>query len=264
MRLIETLRNPSYTGKNRCTPCTVLNLAIAIVLATLVTAWSLVGGIIVLTASALVIGLRGYLIPGTPALTKQYMPKSVLRVFGKTHNKETERRVNSDVSRNLEKILLSADVLEACGDQSDLCLTPKALSRWETEIDAYDCVTPRHVSNLAPSSSLEAEISIEDLTNGVIVESDGEQINHWPSRASMVTDLTGAAVLDDMISEWRSLSELERGHLLTGLRLFVPHCPTGHGDVAMTEETIESCCSSHEVVALVCDDGQRILEQPIH
>ncbi|XVH33062.1 hypothetical protein ACNS7O_15890 (plasmid) [Haloferacaceae archaeon DSL9] len=81
--LKDRLREPEYTGKNRCEPCTISNVGIAAVLGFLAARKSKPFGMFVACASALLIYLRGYLIPGTPALTQRYLPQRVLRWFGK-------------------------------------------------------------------------------------------------------------------------------------------------------------------------------------
>lgn len=79
----DVLRQPEYTGENRCEPCTVLNLLIAAVLGWLVSRRSRLGGVLAVAVSTVLIYFRGYLVPGTPALTKRYLPPTVLRWFGK-------------------------------------------------------------------------------------------------------------------------------------------------------------------------------------
>ncbi|SFS69967.1 hypothetical protein [Halostagnicola kamekurae] len=85
---IDRLRQPDYTGENRCTPCTLLNVAIAAVLVAAATTVALsrtdrVGAAVLGTALAAVSGaaiyLRGYLVPGTPRLTETVLPDRVHR-----------------------------------------------------------------------------------------------------------------------------------------------------------------------------------------
>jgi len=81
---IDRLRRPQYTGDNRCIPCTIVNLLIAALVAVaLGVAWLPVAGAVAFVLSVLAIYLRGYLVPGTPTLTKRYMPVRVLELFGK-------------------------------------------------------------------------------------------------------------------------------------------------------------------------------------
>jgi len=59
-------------------------------------------------------------------------------------------------------------------------------------------------------------------------------------------------------------STREKGSLLNGLRLFLEECPTGEGGIEFGQETVESCCSSYEVVAVTCGEtGDRLFEEPI-
>ncbi|MFB6194579.1 MAG: hypothetical protein ABEI80_00270 [Haloplanus sp.] len=89
---LDRFRQPEYVGENRCIPCTIVNVALAlyasVALAVLVTfvgpasVAALVGvGAFALCGAA--IYLRGYLVPGTPTLTKRYLPDRVLAAFDK-------------------------------------------------------------------------------------------------------------------------------------------------------------------------------------
>jgi hypothetical protein len=81
--VLDTLGQPEYTGENRCLPCTALNLAVAVGVAVVVgRRRRAVAGAWLAVAVAL-IALRGYLVPGTPELTKRYLPDRVLAWFGK-------------------------------------------------------------------------------------------------------------------------------------------------------------------------------------
>ncbi|ELZ59956.1 MULTISPECIES: hypothetical protein [Halorubrum] len=79
----DRIREPEYTGENRCVPCTVLNVALAAALTVASAAFGPVAAAAVLVASLGSIYYRGYLVPGTPELTKRYLPDRVLRLFGK-------------------------------------------------------------------------------------------------------------------------------------------------------------------------------------
>ena len=80
---IEGVKQPEYTGENRCIPCTIVNVLIALVLAGLAYVISLGVSVVVLVLSLIAIYVRGYLVPGTPTLTKQYMPERILALFDK-------------------------------------------------------------------------------------------------------------------------------------------------------------------------------------
>ena len=81
--LRDRIREPEYTGANRCVPCTVLNGILALALTAAAAVFGPVAAAVVLVASLGSIYYRGYLVPGTPELTKRYLPDRVLRLFGK-------------------------------------------------------------------------------------------------------------------------------------------------------------------------------------
>lgn len=85
---IEAVKQPEYIGENRCTPCTVVNVGIAAVLAAGVGVLAPPAGVTVFVLSLAAIYLRGYLVPGTPTLTKRYFPDRVLRWFDKAPERE--------------------------------------------------------------------------------------------------------------------------------------------------------------------------------
>jgi hypothetical protein len=88
---LEQYRQPAYTGENRCLPCTAVNVGLAVVLSAFA---SFVGtpvlGLLVFGGSLLSIYLRGYLVPGTPELTKEYLPDWVLATVDKTERPPRE------------------------------------------------------------------------------------------------------------------------------------------------------------------------------
>jgi hypothetical protein len=81
--LTASLRQPEYTGENRCTPCTIVNVLIAVGLSGAVGVVFPFAGVAVFLVSLASIYFRGYLVPGTPMLTKRYFPDRVLRWFDK-------------------------------------------------------------------------------------------------------------------------------------------------------------------------------------
>jgi len=81
--LRDRVHKPEYTGENRCIPCTVLNVILAAALTAASAAFGPVVAAAVFVASLGSIYYRGYLVPGTPKLTKRYLPDRVLRLFGK-------------------------------------------------------------------------------------------------------------------------------------------------------------------------------------
>ncbi|ELZ49487.1 hypothetical protein C465_07951 [Halorubrum distributum JCM 9100] len=92
---IDRLRRPEYTGENRCLPCTVVNGVIALLLGGAAGFVWPAAGVGTVAVSAATIYLRGYLIPGTPELTRRYFPEWLLRAFGK-ETTVVQRRTPAD------------------------------------------------------------------------------------------------------------------------------------------------------------------------
>jgi hypothetical protein len=65
MSFVDRLRQPAYTGENRCIPCTITNVTIAGIGSTVIATKSRKLGGAAFAASLGTIHLRGYLVPGT-------------------------------------------------------------------------------------------------------------------------------------------------------------------------------------------------------
>ncbi|WP_396613336.1 hypothetical protein ACH9L7_17035 (plasmid) [Haloferax sp. S1W] len=317
--VVEALHQPEYTGENRCEPCTVLNLLIAGLLGSVVARKSKLGGVVAVGLSIGLIYLRGYLVPGTPTLTKRYLPPEVLRWFGKdpqpavaagfggqeamscttdhssqrttadetgatdttgtpntspssaSETDHTEPSASDDESErvpiasedDLETFFTTHDILELCQDGSDLCLTDDFEAEWmdKTTSLADSDISPEAVTD-AFGMDAEPE-SLELMTRGEtqILKSDATWLGQWPSSAALIADIGASRVLAPRISEWSDYDSETKGAILNGLRMFLETCPTTGGDVHMGEEVVESCCSSHTVLALTCEEtGERLFE----
>ena len=283
MSLVERVRQPEYTGENRCVPCTVANSAIAVGLAAVVGAgwWTLVapgtGAVaaagVVLVAGALSIWLRGYLVPGTPALTKRYFPDWLLATFDKgpaaasglgdaaaedgAPGSESEGQVNP------EAVLVQAGVVEPCVDEDDLCLAPGFRGTWRERMAAIREEGAERDELAAQLDLNPDEVRFEEHGGAFVAFYEGRRAGQWESRAALVADLGAARTLPDWVDGWDDLGIGARSQLLGGLRIFIDECPDCGGPVVAGRETVESCCRSHEVVAANCQAcGSRLLELP--
>ena len=268
MRPLASLRRPEYTGSNRCTPCTVVNLVLAVLLsvalgAALWTVSSTVGAVsasVVFLIAVALIWLRGYLVPGTPELTKRYMPPWLLAWFGKAPAGEHSETGETDTDVDIEALFLDAGVLEPCDDVDDLCLTERFDRAWSAAIDDLeaDVDTDTVLSTLRMN---DGSVTVERFDEGVALRTNGYELGRWPSQTAMRVDVAAGRVLDDWLPAWDRLSSDERAAVLSGLRLFLPECPDG-GAVELRTETVSSCCTSYDVVAAVCtSSGDRLFEQ---
>jgi len=282
--IVTALRQPAYTGENRCEPCTVLNVAIALVIGVVLSRKSNRVGALAFGVSTLLIYLRGYLVPGTPSLTKQYLPASVLRWFGKepepdvasgfggadaviqsepSHSAPTDNQ--PERTPNPEQYLLERTIVEPCEEIDDLCLTDAFETAWTDEIEAIDTEAIT-AADAAAVFGIEGDddLEITEFGDARVMTRDGTQIGKWPSQAALVADVTAARVLSQRDPDWGRYTPESKGQLVASLRLFLETCPTTGGAVSMDEETVESCCTSHEIIAITCEEtGERLFEHPV-
>jgi hypothetical protein len=257
------LRRPEYTGVNRCLPCTAVNVAIAVLGAAVLAA---VGAIelaaLALLISLVAIWLRGYLVPGTPELTKRYLPERVLRLFGKGREPTPPAAVDA------ESYLLSADVLVETPDGTDLAFAPWFESAWrshlvslrdgidvgaDTELASDAASEDGDIAALAALTGVDAaSLSIRWHEGAAVARADGERLGHWESRAAFLADIAADRALADELDDWTDLPLAARSGVLGAVRLFVEDCPTCEGSVELESRVVESCCTTRDVIAGRC------------
>lgn len=254
-RTLGSVRQPEYVGENRCTPCTAVNVLIAAALGGAVATRTPAVGVAVFGLSLAAIYLRGYLVPGTPTLTKRYLPEWILRKFDKTAAAE------QDVDADPESVLQAADAVEPCDDEDDLCLTAPFRSAWRERIEDAREAGVAAPDALSVLGLPDAESALEEHDGAYLLNYDGRRIGKWESRAALVADVTAGRTLAERFDGWDELGGHERATVLSGLRVFLTECPLCDGPVEFGEETVDSCCRAYEVVAVTCADcDARLLE----
>ncbi|WP_231183291.1 hypothetical protein [Haladaptatus sp. DYF46] len=245
---MRSIRQPEYTGENRCVPCTVLNLVIAVAVSSLLAAFgSLLLGAAVLLASIAVIYLRGYLVPGTPRLTARYLPDEALRLFGK------EPRSSSGFQLKESGQLTAMEIVVPCDEKAPdeaACLDADFRTAWRERVDS---TRPEDVerADIADLLGVEAD-SVSSLGEHAVVT--GSLLVRWPSTAALVADVAAGTVLEDRSEAWRHLSPERREETLTRLRAFLSRCPACGEPLSRGTEEVDSCCQpSQTVFSSVCD-----------
>jgi len=256
---VDRFRQPEYTGRNRCLPCTAVNAVIAVAFAAVVAVgWRPVGGLLVFGISVAAIYLRGYLVPGTPELTQRYFPDRVLRAFGKDagHDVATQETANAGEadSTGTEELLRSAGVVEPCAKEDDLCLTEGFSDVWWRRIRQFRGDEERAAGHLATVLEVDpAALSFDDGERfGVTYE--GDLIAEWASDAAFYADLAAEPTLAEWLGNWEALGDRQRTELLAGLRAFLERCPACEADLEQVEDVRKSCCTG-DVVSVSVDCG---------
>ena len=269
---LSRIRQPEYTGANRCTPCTILNLVIAGVLAGAVgvTVDSITAGLVVFTGAGLVIYLRGYLVPGTPTFTSKYFPDRVLRWFDKeptvdgaigTEEEDPSPEVEHD---DIATLLHQSGVVEDCPDGDDLCLTESFSEAWWRRISQFrdDRSALDHLATVLEVDPEELAVDDGADTNRFDITFEGDRIGGWDSRAAFLADLAAEPTLAEWIDDWEALDDRVRTRTIASLRAFLERCPDCEGALTPVENTVKSCCSSSIVTVEVdCRDcGARVFD----
>lgn len=252
MAFLDQFRRSEYTGENRCIPCTSVNVALSAVGSTLLarlTSRRL--GTTAFGASLGVIYLRGYLVPGTPTLTKHYLPERVLRWFDKGTTSMSDDAIEIDP----ERVLLDAGAVESCREGTDLCLTDDFQKAWHERIHTAD------TDNLDEDSlartlgvSTRDGVSIDEQGDAFVAYTDDGVIGQWESHAAAVADIAAATELNKRVPDGSTLAPAETARVLMSLRIFVERCPDCGGPVRVDQEVVESCCRSYDVVASTCQE----------
>ena len=249
---LSRFRKPAYIGDNRCTACTVLNSVIALGLVTMTAFISWWAAIAVGILSFGAIWLRGYLIPGTPTLTRRYFPPWLLSWFGKSPA-EFEGEFF-----DVEAFLLRADVLKP-GD-SDLIIEPRfetRLAQVAAEID--DEATVERAAALFDVDP--ARISFDNSGSLWTALVDEQRVKRWESRVAFLIDLAADELLANWIDGWADLSLQQQNQTFAAIRVCLESCPVCAGKIELDTGVVESCCRDYEVVTASCTGcGVRLFE----
>lgn len=290
--LLASLRREEYTGENRCIPCTVTNVGIASVVAVLVGLVAIDLAVVVFGASLLTIYLRGYLVPGTPTLTKRYFPNRVLELFDKHPHEDSADEQEWETLQKLEEyernavepeeFLRDIDAIEPCEREAGVCYTAAFEGRIQAELDTLAVEQPNSGSvTRGDGSGIEMfgeafEIDVETLGEMYDVDpatisfedreypavKTGRRIRKWPTEESLALDVATHRALDELSSRWREVPQKQRADILRELRVLAQSCPNCGGQVAASDAIVESCCAQYEVVSIGCEDcGAHLLER---
>ena len=262
---VERLRQPAYTGPNRCLPCTTVNAAIAAAVAVVVgVVWHPVGGGMTFAVCLAVIYLRGYLVPGTPELTKRYVPGRLLRLFGKESLANADDGTTPEgrdaETAETETLLRTAGVVEPEPEADDLRLTDEFREVWWRRIRQFRDDEERAARHLA------SVLDVDPAALGFVGEAEfgvsyeGDLIAEWVSEAAFYADLAAEPTLVEWLNDWDDLGDRRRTNLLAGLRAFLERCPACDAELQQVENVRQSCCTSDLVsVSVDCEScGARV------
>ncbi len=247
---LPRLRQPEYTGENRCLPCTVVNLLLAgLGGAALGLVTHPAVGVLGFGASALVVYLRGYLVPGTPTLTRRYFPPWLLRAFGKEslRDRQLARDGQAPAAEADDPLVAAGVVARKNGDRD---VTPAFREAWHARIEQLG---EAGVETGMVAETFGADAAERHGPATFVV--DGEASVRWGSEAACLADVAAGDLLSDRLDAWPDYGRDTRRSLLMGLRLCLATCPGCGGSVRVDEDRVDPCCEKpHLVAEAVCTD----------
>lgn len=243
---IARFRNPEYTGENRCRPCTLLNLAIATLVAGGVFLRSRPLGVASFVGFAAVIYLRGYLVPGTPELSQRYLPPWLRRWVGKRSGGGQAPHPGGAVE--VSEQLARAGVTE--GDDSSR-VSAAFSEAWRERIRRLKA-TDATLEAVARLIEVDPErIKFRAYPDGFAVSVAGAGAGRWPSRTAFVADLAAAMELRSRgVGLDNDISALAA--TVGGLRGLLSTCPACNGALETDERTAVACCGSAVTPVRTC------------
>lgn len=261
VQFFDRVRKPAYTGENRCVPCTIVNVTVALVASAFAALVAVPLAAAVFVLSLAVIYLRGYLVPGTPALTERYLPDRVLSVFDAHSIEETRRDGESwDTVEKLERqrenavdpeqFLVDGGAVGPCEHEDDLCLTDE-FARLVDHQSASSGVEPIDRETMAGLFDAEPG-TITVLEREYPALEIGRRVRKWPSEAALVTDIVTNNALRELTDRWLDVPPGQRLGILESLRSFHETCPRCSGEISLSEGTVESCCRTYDVLSIGC------------
>lgn len=269
--VLEQLRKPEYTGDNRCLPCTVVNVAIALLASVLVAvALAVELAAAVFAVALVVVYFRGYLVPGTPTLTERYLPDRILERFdahpaSESRSEEMTFETIEKIERRRENAVDPETFLRDVGairpdeDGEEFRLREAFAERVERGARRHRDDPLDREALAAMFETDPGEVTFEDRPYPAF--KIDRRIRKWPSEAALLADVATHEALEATTDRWLDVPLEQRLEILETLRSLAERCPACSGAVRLDDDVVESCCVSYEVVTLGCADcGARLLE----
>lgn len=239
--LRNRLRREEYVGEDRCWACTVVNVVIVGVIAVVLVPLSGPAALVVFIGGLAPVYFRGYLVPRTPTLTKQYLPTRVLAMFGK-QPLSVPRTENADtwlLSQGLIRKTSDGDLTLDSAFESSVCSVEPPVSPPES--------LARDILELPPTAG-----SFTEQRGRYTLSQDGDPVAAWPSELALVADFQGKTALSKRYTGWAEYSPAKIAAVLRSLRATADKCPQCDAPTEYDRTTHETCCASVTVERLAC------------
>lgn len=266
VRLWRRLQNPDYTGTDRRPFLTGLSVGTGIAIGVVVATVSRLAALLTVVGVAGAVILRGYILPGTPALVdrlrdvegvpQRHSPgwdpsRLTARITGRAITPEPRR----DMSRtDGEQMLTSAGVIVR--EDAELHITDRFRQEWLTHIQTVRDDTQQASDLLA--SAYDVDSAAVDMANhddgSVIVTVDTNRVGRWASDAALAADLTIATTLAQWIPTWVTLDMYQQVTLVRTVRSVLDACPGCGRHIGPLDRGGGAAVSDGEYISVTCAD----------
>jgi hypothetical protein len=237
-RLVEELRRPAHTGRNRCWPCTLLNAFLVAAAATAAWRRNRTLGVSAAAVGCLLVYLRGYVVPGTPRFAPALVDPLPVEFghgpdagAGPDPDSTGSDSLAADSGADPEALLgalLEAGVVTADGEE--LYLEGSFRDDWEARMAELRGLSGEDLAARAAAAGDDVEGEYHD--GRVLLAGDRDV---WLRPAVAVAETAAVETLAG-----RGLEADLRAPAAGPLRSFLRTCPVCGGDVV--ETTLRNCC----------------------
>lgn len=255
LTLFHAVRQPAYTGDNRCWPCTVLNLLIAAGVALAAGVIEPLLGLLIGGLCLVLIYFRGYVVPGTPRFGPQIAAMLPIQFDHTEEESYDSDSLAEDIDpEQLLNQLVEAEILTVDGEQ--LRLDSAFREDWEKRMaELRDASETELVARAAAVAGDDVEGEV--LDDRILLTGDGRDAM---LRLNVAIAETAAAETFAVYDVPQPIRAPAAGPLIT----FIRTCPDCGG--AVREMTIQNCCggpgsihSNPERPALVCSECETVV-----
>ncbi|KAB1198727.1 MULTISPECIES: hypothetical protein [Haloferax] len=234
MSVIDSLKRTEHTGENRCLPCTVVNAAVVAIVGLALGVLWIPAGFVALAVGAVLVYLRGYVVPGTPSFAPRLVAAVGLSgVF--EHDDESQPRQSETLDANVDPDVMLSTLLDAgvlVEREDGLFLADDARDDWESTMATLRKASDDELAD-AVDAALPFESDVAAEFDGISIE--GPSMSVWISRPQAIADVaTLLAVTERGVDPMVSLAATEP------LRMFTEICPDCGAPVE--ETTVRNCC----------------------
>lgn len=267
MDLLRRLKEPAYTGENRCWPCTVVNtILVGAAAAWLYRQERTLASLAAATIGAALISIRGYVVPYTPTFAPRLV--EIAPIPASIFHDERARAVPEE-STSLGDVgdydgnavldeLVAADVVIA--DEESVRLTDEIDASWHEEMDRLAALSDGELA-------IEIERTIPHIHDAEPLEVDSETWFILGNNDEYISKLVAIAELGGYRALGPSLEDPLRLASARTVRMFLDVCPVCGSEIVPSTEA--NCCGAYADPGappkdlLVCPEcEQRVFEFP--